>query len=455
MEKKVLCPFEGCSKYFRVRTSFSSHISRKHMLSKSVHEERPQEICYADRIQGQDTVNTLEDKDSQNDEEKFLNQLAMFYLKMQAKMLLPASTIQCIIEEFQDLHSYGLHNVLDKLSDKLHLMFHKKTAFSSICTSKKNIANTYPQTFADFTDKGEKLGSGHYSLLRSIKCRVEHVNRDNVAHRLRQPKRIRIEGDCISDSPETSHKEVRCLSDRYGCINWQPVQLPEGETQGSLEDKKNTLQLINSCPSLLIAEIQEQWPFLFTLYGMSSHFKQLTGIDIGERIEGEGDLSNNKVAITAVVLMMKHYNEKEDSLFLLADETSTKMSIEAERNLPITPRLIILGRSLMTATSWMVSAEGRIIFELDKENTFADALSVFFASFYVLNLEYQEAACTTLELIQRFFVRINPEEGTKCTSKVGTSRKTGNVVKRKVVQINPHVTTFLQRLTEFEWKTSN
>ncbi|XP_036069926.1 uncharacterized protein LOC112138515 [Oryzias melastigma] len=172
-------------------------------------------------------------------------------------------------------------------------------------------------------------------------------------------------------------------------------------------------------------------------------------------IEGEGDLSNNKVAITAVVLMMKHYNEKEDSLFLLADETSTKMSIEAERNLPITPRLIILGRSLMTATSWMVSAEGRIIFELDKENTFADALSVFFASFYVLNLEYQEAACTTLELIQRFFVRINPEEGTKCTSKVGTSRKTGNVVKRKVVQINPHVTTFLQRLTEFEWKTSN
>ncbi|KAF6719138.1 hypothetical protein FQA47_013127, partial [Oryzias melastigma] len=262
-------------------------------------------------------------------------------------------------------------------------------------------------TFADFTDKGEKLGSGHYSLLRSIKCRVEHVNRDNVAHRLRQPKRIRIEGDCISDSPEPSHKEVRCLSDR---------------------------QLINSCPSLLIAEIQEQWPFLFTLYGMSSHFKQLTGIDIGERlnqalitkgrrilnyfssqklkwnveirnyilqIEGEGDLSNNKVAIAAVVLMMKHYNEKEDSLFLLADETSTKMSIEAERNLPITPRLIILGRSLMTATSWMVSAEGRIIFELDKENAFADALSVFFASFYVLNLEYQEAACTTLERIQR------------------------------------------------------
>lgn len=97
----------------------------------------------------------------------------------------------------------------------------------------------------------------------------------------------------------------------------------------------------------------------------------------------------------------------------------------------------------------MVSAEGRVIVELDKENIFADAMSVFFGSFYVLNLEYQESACA------RFFVRINPEEGTKCTSKVGTSRRTGTTVKRKVVHINPHVTTFLQWLTEFEWRTSN
>ncbi|XP_025766362.1 uncharacterized protein LOC112847940 isoform X2 [Oreochromis niloticus] len=111
------------------------------------------------------------------------------------------------------------------------------------------------------------------------------------------------------------------------------------------------------------------------------------------------------------------------------EETSTRMSLEAESNLPIAPRLIMLGQSSMTATCWMVSAEGRVIVELDKENTFADAMSVFFGSFYVLNLEYQESACATLELIQRFFVRINPEEGTKCTSKVGTSRKTGTAVK--------------------------
>ncbi|XP_025757037.1 uncharacterized protein LOC100706817 isoform X8 [Oreochromis niloticus] len=359
----------------------------------------------------------------------------------------------------------------------------------------KIIVNRYPQTFADFTDKGERLGCGHYSLLRSIKSRVEHVNRDNTTHRLRQTKRTRNEEDCSPNSSATSPKKVRCLVDSYGCINWQPVDLPEGETPASLEEKKHILltvfnsegpgaverpdvddfmcltyisqrQLINSCPSLSVAEIQEQWPFLFTQKGLSNHFYKLTGIDISERlgqalitkgrriinyfssqklkwnlgirtliqqIESEGVLTNNKVGTAAILLMMKYYKEDEDSLFVLADETSTRMSLEAESNLPITPRLIMLGQSLMTTTCWMVSAEGRVIVELDKENTFADAMSVFFGSFYVLNLEYQESACATLELIQRFFVRINPEEGTKCTSKVGTSRRTGTIVKRKMI----------------------
>ncbi|XP_025760268.1 uncharacterized protein LOC109199438 isoform X1 [Oreochromis niloticus] len=381
----------------------------------------------------------------------------------------------------------------------------------------KIIVNRYPQTFADFTEKGERLGCGHYSLLRSIKSRVEHVNRDNTTHRLRQTKRTRNEEDYSPNSNATSPKKVRCLVDSYGCINWQPVELPEGETPASLEEKKHILltifnsegpgaverpdvhdfmcliyisqhQLINSCPSLSVAEIQEQWPFLFTRKDLSNHFYKLTGIDISERlgqalitkgrriinyfssqklkwnlgirtliqqIESEGVLTNNKVGTATILLMMKYYKEDEDSLFVLADETSTRMSLEAESNLPITPRLIMLGQSSMTATCWMVSAEGRGIVEMDKENTFADAMSVFFGSFYVLNLEYQESACATLELIQRFFVRINPEEGTKCTSKVGTSRRTGTTVKQKVVHINPHVTTFLQRLTEFEWRTSN
>lgn len=51
-----------------------------------------------------------------------------------------------------------------------------------------------------------------------------------------------------------------------------------------------------------------------------------------------------------------------------------------------------------------------------------------------------------------FFVRINPEDGTKSTIKTGMNRKAGEMVKRKTTVINNRVSSFLHHLTEFEWK---
>ncbi|XP_060787995.1 uncharacterized protein LOC132893164 [Neoarius graeffei] len=99
--------------------------------------------------------------------------------------------------------------------------------------------------------------------------------------------------------------------------------------------------------------------------------------------------------------------------------TATKLLIETDMTLPSTPRLIMLGNTFLSVTKWMVSIDGRVAYVLEEHLGFADALSVFFGCFYVFNIEYQEPACATLELIQRFFMRINPEEGTKCTSKTG------------------------------------
>ncbi|KAG5274701.1 hypothetical protein AALO_G00139220 [Alosa alosa] len=97
-------------------------------------------------------------------------------------------------------------------------------------------------------------------------------------------------------------------------------------------------------------------------------------------------------------------------------------------DLPITPRLIMLGNTLLTSTKWMVSMEGKVAFVLDEHLSFTDAL---------------------------FFVRINPEDGTKCTTKTGVSRKTGQLVKRKALPINNRVASFVSRLTQFEWQHSN
>ncbi|XP_052408083.1 uncharacterized protein LOC127953145 [Carassius gibelio] len=378
----------------------------------------------------------------------------------------------------------------------------------------RNIVSTYPLTFGDISEEGEQLGNGFSCLQRQLKTRVEHVNRDVLEHRIRRPRRPSMKRAGEQDS--YTMKRARCKVDSYGCINWQPSSIPEGETAESLEMKRKVAaeifqsagpkaaelpnvddlmqqtyvyqrHMINSCPPPTISEIEGHWPFLFTERGLCRHFKILTGIDIRSRfnetlidkskrilnyfsrqrlkwseeiqsmlseIEDANATDNNRIAISAILLMMKYFKEKDNAVFILADETSTKMSIENEISLPATPRLIMLGETLLTSSKWFVSIEGRVTHSIEDKLDFAEALSVFFGCFYVFNIEYQESASATLELIQRFFVRINPE-GTKCTSKSGTSRRTGSAVQRKPQNFNTRVATFMQRLSEFEWKTSS
>uniref|UniRef100_A0A3P9DB82 Uncharacterized LOC101486530 n=1 Tax=Maylandia zebra TaxID=106582 RepID=A0A3P9DB82_9CICH len=375
------------------------------------------------------------------------------------------------------------------------------------------IVSKYPATFADKTAEGEQLGCGYYSLLKQLKTRVEHVNRDNVSSRIRQPRKRSTRENNEGD---VAIKRGRSELDSYGCINWQPTTLPEGETSETLETKRQTMStvfrsagpqaiettdvntymsltyiyqrhMLNSWPAPTLCEVQEHWPFLFTKRGLCTHFHTLTDIEVETRLSealltkgrrilnffqsqrlqwnkeiehllrecDSAKLNHNQIATAAILLLMKYFQEKEDSIFILADAFSTKMSVEREMTLPITPRVIALGNNFMSASRWMISLEGKVFYEPEQMHDFASTLAVFFASYYVFNLEYQESASITLEIIQRFFVRINPDMGTKCPAKLGTSRKTGRVVKRKVTSISPRITTFLQRLSEFEWRTSN
>ncbi|CAI5679935.1 unnamed protein product [Oreochromis niloticus] len=375
------------------------------------------------------------------------------------------------------------------------------------------IVSKYPATFADKTAEGEQLGCGYYSLLKQLKTRVEHVNRDNVSSRIRQPRKRSTRENNEGD---VAIKRARSELDSYGCINWQPTTLPEGETTETLETKRQTMStvfrsagpqaiettdvntymsltyiyqrhMLNSWPAPTLCEVQEHWPFLFTKRGLCTHFHTLTDIEVDTRLSealltkgrrilnffqsqrlqwnkeiehllrecDSAKLNHNQIATAAILLLMKYFQEKEDSIFILADAFSTKMSVEREMTLPITPRVIALGNNFMSASRWMISLEGKVFYEPEQMHDFASTLAVFFASYYVFNLEYQESASITLEMIQRFFVRINPDMGTKCPAKLGTSRKTGRVVKRKVTSVSPRITTFLQRLSEFEWRTSN
>ncbi|XP_063325341.1 uncharacterized protein LOC134624301 [Pelmatolapia mariae] len=393
---------------------------------------------------------------------------------------------------------------------RVHCPNPNRAAFGEVARA---IVSKYPATFADKTAEGEQLGCGYYSLLKQLKTRVEHVNRDNVSSRIRQPRKRSTRENNEGD---VAIKRARSELDSYGCINWQPTTLPEGETTETLETKRQTMStvfrsagpqaiettdvntymsltyiyqrhMLNSWPAPTLCEVQEHWPFLFTKRGLCTHFHTLTDIEVDTRLSealltkgrrilnffqsqrlqwnkeiehllrecDSAKLNHNQIVTAAILLLMKYFQEKEDSIFILADAFSTKMSVEREMTLPITPRVIALGNNFMSASRWMVSLEGKVFYEPEQMHDFASTLAVFFASYYVFNLEYQESASITLEMIQRFFVRINPDMGTKCPAKLGTSRKTGRVVKRKVTSVSPRITTFLQRLSEFEWRTSN
>ena len=93
--KKVTCSYIGCNKYFRVKSSFSSHLSRYHKCTEkepqchnapaSQHEEQCSlpDMLFPQQGAEQDVV---------PDQRQFLTNMALFYLKLQAKMLLPATT---------------------------------------------------------------------------------------------------------------------------------------------------------------------------------------------------------------------------------------------------------------------------------------------------------------------------------------------------------------------------
>lgn len=233
------------------------------------------------------------------------------------------------------------------------------------------IVALYPKTFGDLTDEGDVLGCGYTSLLNQIKTRVEHTNRNNTMARIRCSKR---------PNPGSAQKNTYQKLDSYGCVNWLPEDVPEGETVDSLEVKRQMMvtlyktegpnrvnkgrvdelmektyikqrYLINSSPPPQVTDIMEEWPFLSQKRWLCAHFEKLTGIDLltrlnealkkkgrrilkffqQQRLKWKGDTQSllaeveeestddNHIAVAVVLLVMSFFKEQTDALFILAD----------------------------------------------------------------------------------------------------------------------------------------
>lgn len=230
----------------------------------------------------------------------------------------------------------------------------------------QNIVKQYPESFADVLADGTKIGCGYASLLLQVKTRVEHVNRNNTLARRRKE---RLQSSC-----RTISQSSRRPADRYGCVSWQPEELPAGENDETLEEKRKQMVLlhstegmsgatrgelhklmevtyyrqrrdINASPAPPLSELKNSWPYLFSLKGIFLHFNLLTDISllqkIMESIEGKGKRilrffqekpTNNEVravlskyqegnslVLCILQLLMAHFKERTESLLIEAD----------------------------------------------------------------------------------------------------------------------------------------
>lgn len=173
----------------------------------------------------------------------------------------------------------------------------------------ERIVAAYPNSFVD--DIGGKIiGSGSASVLRQLENRINNLKRGE--------KSLPFGASASSSLASTSDEEGGCkpkrakMQDSYGCINWQPKELPPGEDETTHKDKviafkqmysanRDTwdMEIISShmdslyftirtqinSKCMTIDALLEEYPFLMEDNSMMSHFKKLVGIDLRSTLE--------------------------------------------------------------------------------------------------------------------------------------------------------------------------
>lgn len=127
--RPVACPVTGCKNTFSVKSSFTAHMSRKHracsvdsisdMYREAISQPSTLITCEDPPQSSNDATTTDSTELPHNFNESFLRNVCLLYLKLQGQLLLPASTIQTIVEEMQNVHDLGQDYTLSKLQSLL------------------------------------------------------------------------------------------------------------------------------------------------------------------------------------------------------------------------------------------------------------------------------------------------------------------------------------------------
>ncbi|XP_038157392.1 uncharacterized protein LOC119794107 [Cyprinodon tularosa] len=355
--------------------------------------------------------------------------------------------------------------------------------------AKKLIAK-YPLSLQDIIE-GDIVGPGYYSLVKQLQNRIENLRR------VSKPK-IRKRKNMLDEDGTVPPEQNAAVQDIYGCIKWDMEVMPIQETAETQKEKKVKLKMLSEENNLNSDEIRDlmqrtyytqrkeinqgkdlqimvkEWPFLFQEIGMTIHFQELTGVNLLEtfhkNLEKKGkrlldylrtvsahkikrvlqtvrnlDILRGQVQGCSeelkdlVLLLLSHFNDKEETLFHYVDETCLAGEVKVD-NLPVTPCLIVCGTSCYTSKNFMLGIDGNVV--NDQIPTFTSAICLMLASYFCFNIHYPTHLASTLDFIQRCFLNINPDRGTKVETKKN----------KKNVSVNPRVLTLISEIADHEWR---
>lgn len=237
-----------------------------------------------------------------------------------------------------------------------------------LCDVARQIVDDYPKSFRDELD-GNIVGSGYDSVLKQMVLRVENEQRKSTEMK---PK-IKPSAQTNTASEQESAKQRKM--DCYGCVNFNPSELPEGESEETLLIKVNELksafqtgknsdveeenmQLTYSLQrkdilseNYTVLELKDRWPYLFEEKFMIIHFDKLIGKDSklalesslctkGRRIlaymkntvdedrlkiivaieNAKDEMNNESPEIPGILLLvMNYFKENSNSLFVCSE----------------------------------------------------------------------------------------------------------------------------------------
>ena len=221
------------------------------------------------------------------------------------------------------------------------LKTHHKPTKQHLSIVADKLVQKYPESFEDKIGDIVMIGAGRDALTNKLVDR-----RDNLARNV-HIQSLKRERTNIQDSNEVKNKKKK-PKDSYGCVNWQPPVTVNDDVKESQEllkavtskeekdwDKDSiekamaeTFPMQRHCinAGYTISELQNEWPVLFTKYGLKCHFRLLMDFDCMEVLTKsfktkaskilafcKGNTEGNKGIETILSEMAKVQEKNEDN----------------------------------------------------------------------------------------------------------------------------------------------